>query len=177
MKNDEKGLQNFTVDRNIKPLAQKLTSEEIRSKFARLMTLSGEEYDELFSQIQCSLNDNAIAAVKDRNLLLIQEQIIRYVRNTHNGLPSITLLASLTNLSRVTVTNHLKIILSGDLEADKKAQHRYLFDVILTDIGKRAINGNLKFAKLYLDTIIKLEEKDCIKLYVQNQQNNILVSK
>lgn len=171
-----KTLQNFTTKKEKGHPIDQPTGDAFTLKFRHLMTLKGAEYDKVYGEIEGGMNETGRTILRDRNFLLIQEELIKFVRNNQKGLPTVTQLSLMTNLSRVTVGKHLKEMLGGDLEEERKLQHKYLFDVILTMIGRKAIGGDIKFMKLYMDTMIRLEEKDSIKTYIQNQQNNIVVS-
>lgn len=176
----KKTLQNFTPKKKVSPssppVSPKPMISPLQQKFNKLLTLKGTEYDELYNEVKDSMSEIGKTILRDRNFLLIQEELLKYIKNNQKGLPTVSLLSTLTKLSRVTVTKHLKEMLSVELEEDRKLQHKYLFDAILTNVGRKAMNGDLKSSKLYLDTILRLEEKDTIKMYVQNQQNNILFS-
>lgn len=173
---DKKTLQNFTPKKEVEVKPTEFKEGEVTEKFKQLLTLKGSEYEKIFKEIEGSINETGRTILRDRNLELIKKELFNFVKTNQLGLPTVSQLSLKTSLSRVTVGKYLKEFMSSELEEERKIQHKALFDIILTNIGRRAINGDMKYAKLYMDTVIKLEEKDSIKMYIQNQQNNIVVS-
>ena len=174
-KKEKKTLQNFTPKKvEVKPTEFK--EGEVTEKFKQLLTLKGAEYEKIFKEIEGSINETGRTLLRDRNLELIKKELFNFVKTNQLGLPTVSQLSLKTSLSRVTVGKYLKEFMSAELEEERKINHKALFDIILTNIGRKAINGDMKSAKLYMETVIKLEEKDSIKMYVENQQNNIVMS-
>ncbi len=175
--NSELEIQSKTEQNKVNPdLLSKEDKEILRTKYTRLLSTKGVEHDYIFNQINHFLTDDEISYVKERNLLLIHDEINKYIKMNQHGMPTVTKLAILTGLSRVTITKYLKEIFNSELETHKKILHKNMFDVILTNVAKKAMSGDLPSAKLYMDTMIKLDEKESITMYIKNQQNNIVVN-
>jgi len=170
---EKQSLQKFTEENELQ--RSPVTGDELKSKFIRLLSLKGEEYTDLYNEIESSLNETGKNILWNNNALIIKQEIVNYINTSNHGLPTATTLALKTQLSRATVTKHLKELYSSSVEEERISQHKHLFDVILTNIGRRANSGDIKCAKLYLETMVKVMEKESIQTYIQNQQNNFIM--
>lgn len=155
---------------------KQIVGEELKSKFMKLLSLRGEEYNQLYAEIESSLNETGKSILWNNNAMIIKQEIVKFAREGGQGMPTATTLALKTKLSRTTIVKHLKEMYSGEVEEERISQHKHLLDVILTNIGRRALAGDLKCTKLYVEMVVKLMERDALKSYFQNQQNNFYLN-
>jgi len=77
-----------------------------------------------------------------------------------NRMPSAGEIAAKTNLSRNTVSKHLKDYKNNALFLEQKEQFAFMFDRVMTTVYNMAVQGDIRACSLYLETVKEKVEKE-----------------
>ena len=154
-------------------------SEEERIQFYKLMTQmvqgkKGRELDLLVEKFEGIMHEENKQDIKDNNYRAITSAIANHVRE-HGRTPTKGEIAKVTGLSRKTVHKHLKEY-AGSQNLDGKIEEYQLMAANVMDkVLRSAVSGDMKAARLYLETVSKLNKltPSPASMFI-NQQNNYL---
>ena len=82
-------------------------------------------------------------------------------------------IAEKTELSRKCVSRHLDEYRNSDLYAEQMKKLKMMNMTVIEFILSRAVNGDLKAAKMYIDTLSKMEDKEEARITLKQQNNYI----
>jgi hypothetical protein len=86
-------------------------------------------------------------------------------------MPTIKEISEETQLSRVTVTKHLKLYYDSEIYRAKEHMYKFLREKLLIKVYGYAHDGNMRAAKIFMDATYNLNEPGT---KIQNQQNNFI---
>lgn len=144
--------------------------ETIKAVFtAGVLTLAGEDREQFLSNTEEILSETTRSEIWERNHNTIMWAVDFLTRST-GSIPTLTRIAAETQLSRVTVSKHLKEYYNSQTYKDKEGALKCLKEGLLMRMYAQACNGNMKAAKLFLDSCSSPQHQNATT--VQNQQNN-----
>jgi len=123
-----------------------LFNQAIQQKFD---SLSGIEQSDFFSKVEPITPDGTKNEMWECNHNHITAAIANLMQE-YGRMPSQTEIAKKTELSRQTVSKHLKEYANHPLYLEQIEQFRFMTAKILTNLFKYAVNGDVRAAKLYL---------------------------
>jgi hypothetical protein len=132
--------------------------------YEKLNTLKDEERDDFFEKSKALLDREMIW---DYNHALITETIRNFV-GKHGTLPNKARIAADCGLSRKTIRKHLQSFDMHTVYGDQKKVIDIMRQTILGSVMQAAVNGDMKAARLYLETV----ETTSVGKVVVNEQNN-----
>jgi hypothetical protein len=135
----------------------------------KLQELKYKERDRLEEQTINLFEEDFKNQIWERNHILIVAEISNYM-NKYGMMPSNNNIVDNTGLSRQTVHKHLKEFLRHSTNLDQIQKFRIMTERVLTVVFKEAIAGNMKAARLYLESVNNSTES--IKRI--NTQNNYI---
>lgn len=152
-----------------------LTEEEkhnIEAVFtAAVITLAGDDREAFLDKTEDVLTETSKSEIWERNHYTIMSAVDYLTRHT-GQMPTTTRIATETQLSRNTVTKHLKEYYNSQTYKDKSGALKCLREGLLMKVYYEATKGNMKAAKLFLEAT-KMNEEPTSR-NVQNQQNNFV---
>lgn len=188
---NKKSLQNFTNEKievnNDLCIQTKAANEnkkrEVRKRleglyetmWEKITNAKGLEFDRLLKIFESSLSPDDKNALWERNSQCVQQELHNYII-TYKRTPSICELASLTNLSRVTVNKHIRSLKDSNIYKEEIEKHKILMGKIMSQLYVLSMKGNVKAARLYAEIISKEDEKDKLVTYIKKQQNNFIMN-
>lgn len=178
--NKEQGLQKLTVSQ-LKESDEiqledfhKLSKEErkeLMSYFNELQLKSkGVEKEKLYKKVWNLLEPNVKNGIWEYN----HEQILSKMHNyivSYGRMPLMKELEIETELSRTTITKHLKEYRESELYKDYKDQYRMLHSKVLDVVYKISMSGDIKACKLFLEATGEMNKINA-STYIDKQQNN-----
>ncbi len=104
----------------------------------------------------------------EENNALIGNAIYKHL-NQYGTMPSKALIAEATGLSRLTVHRHLETFTAHDIYKDERLSFGIMKHHVVSQVLRSAMRGDLKAAKLFLETSNQLEAagKGTVNNYVQ----------
>lgn len=135
-----------------------------------LITLAGEDRQAFLENTEALISDTARNEIWEQNHRVILWYVDYYTRQD-GRIPSITRLSYDTGLSRVTITKHLKEYYSSPAFKEKQGQIELLRESLLMKVYSLAHDGDMKAARLFMDTTAP---KQATRIKTQNNyvQNN-----
>jgi len=162
-------------------------NEEERAELSRLLThqlntLKGEEKEKLYNQVEEIMDSQTKNEIWEHNHINIMWAISSFVRE-NSRMPTKTEIAGKTELSRQTVHKHLKEYKNSIYYAESQQQFSIMQSKVMTTIFQYAVNGDMKAAKLYLESIGALKTPSLAgtgnnvnnSTLIQNQNNYIQI--
>lgn len=187
METQKQGLQKFTESEvkinNILALKQ-ITYDDLevltpaeRKRFNQIVTkkinnTTGEKRDEFLIQIELVLSESVKNQLWETNQIVITSHIASLIQQ-HGYMPTKNTLAEKTGLSRQTIHKHLKEYKSHPQYLMEMEQHRFMASKVLAMVCRLALNGDIKAAKLFLETIGNNTNQPSNNTLI-NQQNNYI---
>ena len=126
--------------------------------------------DELSSDL---LNENE--TTWENNHIVITNCITRYLLY-HSAMPSKTIIAQETGLSRETIRKHLKTFADKPVEQAQLEGFSAMTEMIMGNVLKAAIAGDLKAAKLFFETTKSLRESGDGSKATANKNNYLQIN-
>ncbi len=193
--NNEKSLQNLTPQEEpfdvIRPLLQPghyITQDEIRSlsfrerellvyvisqRLDELARFDPQEYEREAERYENILIEKSRNRNWDANHVRIKKAIENYLKE--NGcLPTLTELASLTNLSRQTVAKHLAEFEMEDYLKEEMQMYNIMFSDLMAVLYKSAMEENIAAIKLFAE-ILEKRNSGNNTINIKNQQINVML--
>jgi hypothetical protein len=140
----------------------------------KLRYLHGDEYDAFYFKIQGIMTDKFKNVTFDRNhakiKLVIKEYVMQYRR-----MPTVTEIADICQMSRVTVSKHLKDFDLFDYDKEQTQMLKMMFSDLMGQIFEKAIAGDFASTKLFADIMMRSSDNTGTIFKAKNQQNNIIV--
>ena len=178
----QESLQKFTINEIMK--IKKITYDDLnklsktdKDKLAscyneKLTKVKGTERDELIKQVWDILPEDSRNALWESNHSVITNKLHFTIKN--NGyIPSVGELSRATNLSRQTISKHLKKYKESFIYSSYKESIQILHSNVLQIVYQLAMNGDLKACKLYFEIIGEIN-RNTKSTYIDKQQNNTL---
>ena len=132
--------------------------------------------------IQCEIK-HPDSEIKNRMWEFNHFKIIATIQNSiqeHNYMPSVSEIARKTELSRQTVNKHIKEYSGNPDYLSQMKQFRLLAVQVLTAVAHYALEGDMRAARLYLESISNVNgEQNKVGIKTQNnylQINNTLLT-
>lgn len=164
-----------------------LLNQEERAELSRLLThqlntLKGEEKEKLYNQVVEIMDPQTKNEIWEHNHINIMWAISSFIRE-NSRMPTKTEIACKTELSRQTVHKHLKEYQSSTYYSEFRQQFSIMQSKVMTTIFQYAVNGDMKAAKLYLESIGVLKNSPLAgtgsnvnnNTLIQNQNNYIQI--
>ena len=117
-----------------------------------LQTLNGYERDQFLDKIALILSPNTNAGIWEQNHALISIAISDYIQ-TYGSMPSKTVIADETGLSRQTVSKHFATYKSQPEFISQMEQFQFMAPKVLANVTRKAIKGDTKAARLYFEMV------------------------
>lgn len=194
---NNKGLQKLTeleVKMNSLLSLEKITradtdglNEEERAELSRILThqlnvLKGAEKEKLYNQVEEIMDSQTKNEIWEHNHINIMWAISSFIRE-NSRMPTKTEIATKTELSRQTVHKHLKEYKSSSYYAEFQQQFSIMQSKVMTTIFQYAVNGDMRAAKLYLESIGAMKNSPLVGIgsnvnnstLIQNQNNYIQI--
>ena len=150
-------------------------SDEERKKIetvltAGYLTLAGNDRDKFVDHTEEVLSEGSRNEIWERNHFCILN-VISWQANSQGRIPTIKEICEETQLSRVTVTKHLKEYYESDTYREKENVYKFLREKLITKVYGFAYDGNMRAAKIFMDATANLNDPGT---KIQNQQNNFI---
>jgi hypothetical protein len=131
-------------------------TEQTKASIAAILTggiiaLHGEDNDQFIEQVEDVISDTSKRELYERNHYSIMRAMDEIMLE-RGRLPTDTQIACLTGLSRVTVHKHLKNYKHSEDYKNKMNSMRILREKILSRIYKSAMDGDMRAAKIFMDS-------------------------
>jgi predicted transcriptional regulator len=136
----------------------------------RMQHLKGEERDNFINKIEI-ICTNTNTDVWEYNHQMVTYAITRLM-NERGYMPSVNNIAEETGLSRQTVSKHLKEYRTNPEYIAQLERFKYMAPKIIAGVFKLATRGDVKAARLYLETVGATHKKQSNT--VVNEQNNYI---
>ncbi|MEC5173907.1 hypothetical protein [Chryseobacterium nepalense] len=164
---DKKDLQKFTEIQNkissvfaLKKIMLKdlsaFTDEELKEFYnvliEQLQTLKGDEKEVFCNKIQEILLPRTKNELWEYNHNVIIQGISSFI-SEYGRMPSKTQLSHRTQLSRQTIYKHLKDYKNSAYYAELQQQFNIMQSQVMATVLRHAVNGDMRAAKLYLESI------------------------
>jgi DNA-binding transcriptional regulator YhcF (GntR family) len=115
------------------------------------------ERDRLLEQLDLVVGAENKNRMWEHNHSLITEKIADHI-DKHRTVPSATQLANHTGLSRTTIHKHLKGYAGHSLYQEQADQFRFMAHRVMASVLERALAGDMRAARLYLQAMGALGE-------------------
>jgi predicted DNA-binding protein YlxM (UPF0122 family) len=191
MKRNRKGLQKLTEsDAKINKIAslKQITPNDLKSltKFEKrklfdiindkINSSKGEERDQILEKIEPITGIEMKNQLWEYNHQRITASISNLMQN-YNRMPTMNEIVDECGLSRQTIHKHLKEYMNHPLYLEHIRQFKYSASIVLAQIYKLALNGDMKAAKLYFNIIGGLNSRQFFNnTFIQNQNNYIYIN-
>ena len=136
-----------------------------------LRTKKGLEWDAFFTKVEGILTNAYKLKAKETNHAIIMHSIA-FLLEDFGRMPTQLEIAKHAELSRYTVHKHLKEYQGSELLQQQMEQYQMLAPKIIDRLFVAARHGDTKAAKIYLDSVVKLNTLQANKTTVINTQNN-----
>lgn len=151
-----------------------LTNEE-RKKIetvltAGYLTLADTDREKFVTNTEEVLSQSSRNEIWERNHECILN-VISWQTNSLGRIPTIKEICDETELSRVTVTKHLKEYYDSNTYREKANCFKFLREKLLMKFYRLAYEGNTKAGKIFMDATSNLTGTPS---KIQNQQNNFI---
>ena len=145
--------------------------DKLYSKLTKLAEYERDEELDALVKKSLPLLDNEF--IWEHNHAKIMKATKAYTR-VNGRVPNITYLASTCGLNRKTVNEHLKALHSNETSADQNGAINIMSNDIMGTVIKAALKGDLKAAKLYLETTKAFKPTPAM---VNTQNNFVQINK
>jgi hypothetical protein len=149
------------------------TERDYFQKFAVKMldSLEGEAKNQFFKKIEGVVGENMRNEFWEQNHDLITKALAKLMHQTHI-MPTTSVIAKATGLSRQTVARHLKEHRTHPQYAEEMNRFKALSSTVLSDVFLSAMGGDIKAARLYFEMTGDLEKRHSAP--VVNEQKNYI---
>lgn len=194
---NNKGLQKLTESEekiNSVLTLEKITLEDLSSfskeeknQFLKIMTerlntLKGDELERFCNQLEDIMHPRVKNELWENNHINIMWGITHLIKE-HGRMPSKSEIAYKTGISRQTIYKHLKDYKNNPYYTEFQQQFNIMSSKVMTTVFQYAINGDMRAAKLYLETIGALKNTSSgynngninNNTLIQNQNNFIQI--
>lgn len=132
---------------NISLLSRDKKKELIHHINTHLTKLETKEYQEFYTKVKGVINQKFKNATWDRNHEAIRKHIIQFLL-AYNRLPTITELAQRADLSRVTITKHVRHINLLEYSNSQSVRTNMMFANFVKQVFAKANHGHSFFSGL-----------------------------
>ena len=137
----------------------------------QLQRLTGTGRDSFLDKIEAIVPEATKNQLWENNQMMISNAISKFL--SENGyMPSKTLIAEQTGLSRQTVVKHFKEYKTHPEHTAAVEQFKFMAPKIMASVFKVAVKGDTKAARLYFDMIGETSKQQ--KSTVVTEQNNYI---
>ncbi len=127
--------------------------EQINERITNLLnTTKLDDHDKLLYKLEKVLHPATKNQIWERNHNTITATISNLMQE-YGRMPTASEIANKSELSRQTVTKHLKEYGSNPLYLEKKEQFVFMTDKVLAKVFQFAVNGDIGAAKLYFNVM------------------------
>lgn len=140
----------------------------------KMNSLKEEERDEFLKKVYSIIDDDSKREMWENNQINITNAISKHIKD-YGRVPSKTEIAKFTGISRQTVHKHLSEYNTSPLFASQLEEFRILGTKVLASIYEEALKGDIKAAKLFLQTTGWINGSGQ-KVSIGNQNNYIQVN-
>ena len=161
----------------ITPHHLEVLNPDDRKTFIRLVYMATnaakqETLDYIQEKTADLLSETTKQDVKEYNYVIISNAVSNFLSN--NGrMPTKVEIAMQTGLSRKTVHKHLKDYSASSRVEDQVQQYRLMTPTVIDSVIRAALRGDMKAAKIFLDSVGKLTQLITPGAStIINQQNN-----
>jgi len=137
----------------------------------QLRGLTGEARDSFIEKMEAIIPISTKNQIWEYNQTVISNAISKFI-GKHGCMPSKTLIAEETGLSRQTVVKHVKEYQTHPEHLAAVQQFKFMAPNVLASVFKSAINGDTKAARLYLEMVGAISKQQ--PGMVVNEQNNYI---
>lgn len=137
----------------------------------KLLHLKGDERDAFLEKVNAVITVTSKNQLWEHNQQTISSTITAYMRQ-HGVMPSKSLIAQQTGLSRQTVIKHFKEYKTHPEHVAEMEQFKFMAPRVLSSVFKFALNGDVRAARLYFEMVgaaNKLQTNTVV-----NEQNNYI---
>jgi hypothetical protein len=152
--------------RHLQNLKPGLRAELVKYLHKELFTLKGKEQDAFYEKFCAVLNRVAIAEYHHAVIIADIENVI----NRTGRVPPVVNVAESTGFSRKTIHKYLGNFGASETWKEKKNALNIMSQNVLSNLLQRALNGDLRASKIYLDYVNKSLASETIgqqKNYIQ----------
>jgi hypothetical protein len=136
-----------------------------------LTRLTGVERDNFLNKIDLIVPESGKNAFWEHNHLRINSAVSNYMCK-HGIMPTKTVIAGQTGLSRQTVAKHFAVYKKHPEYTAQMEQFKFMAPNLLANVFKFALNGDIKAARLYFEMIGATNKQPANT--VINEQNNYI---
>ena len=145
-------------------------------KARRVKDMTGEKQD---YEIEKCQKDHPNLEIKNRlwefNHLQIMSAISNFIQQS-NYMPSASEIAREVKLSRHTVNKHLKEYHNNPVYLDQIEQFNFLTAQVLTGVVKCALNGDMRAAKLFMESVANQNGQATRNVGIKTQNNYLQIN-
>jgi DNA-binding phage protein len=127
-----------------------------------------------YEKVHNAFTDKERYELWEVNHTQILQAMSKYMKE-YNAMPGATDIAKTTGLSRQTVYKHVKEYMTHPVYTDRKVKYKMLMDRVLIEVYHRAIEGDVKAARLYLE-VTGVIDKQTEPPVIKNQTNYIQIN-
>lgn len=187
----KKSLQRFTESElkineilsheQITPIDLLTLTETERDRIKKILSekfnnLKGTEADKFYEKIELIIADSTKNQLWENNHSKITWAISNFMKE-YGRMPNQTDIAKETELSRQTIQKHLKEYTNNPLYLEQIEQFRFMTSKVLAKVYQFAINGDIRAAKLYLNSMGLINNQQTQNsTLIQNQNNYIQIN-
>lgn len=159
---------------DIKQLTPEEKSEAVIILNEKINTLKGLERESFIEKCYNVFNDSVKNQLWENNHISITWAISTLMQE-HGRMPSKAEIAIKTDLSRQTVHNHIKDYKNHPQYLVQNEQFKFMANKVLAKVFYYAVNGDMKAARLYLNSM-GANENNKGNTLIQNQNNYIQIN-
>lgn len=139
----------------------------------KLSRLTGEDRDNFLNKIGDIVHVSTKNQLWEHNQMVISHAISKFMCE-YGCMPPKTVIAAETGLSRQTVAKHFATYKTHPEYAAEMEQFKFMSPKVLAGIFKFALNGDMRAARLYLETVGAINKQQSRTGGVINEQNNYI---
>ena len=118
----------------------------------KLQQLKGEDRDRFLTKIEPVMPESMQTNLWELNHRMISTTISNHICESGN-MPTISVLAQETGLSRQTISKHLKEYRRHPAFAEHMEQFTLITPKVLSKVARSAVNGDMRAARLYFEMV------------------------
>ncbi len=150
-------------------------AERLNTELAnRLNTVKGEDFDELVFKLDEVMPTSVKNQIWERNHNTITATISNLMQE-YGRMPTASEIAIKAELSRQTVTKHLKEYAGEPQYNEIVEQFKFMTSKVLAKVFKFAVNGDMTAAKLYFNVVGAMNQNNQ-NTFIQNNNNYIQIN-
>jgi len=168
--NNVLALEKITVQdiEDLNPFEREYLAETATQTLAQL---KGTERDNFLNKIDLIVPASTKTAIWEHNQSVINQAVSNYM-GKYGVMPNKSAIAKETGLSRQTVFKHFKEYKHHPEHTAEMEQFKFMAPNVLANVFKHALNGDIKAARLYLETVGATHKQQAGT--VINGQNNYI---